>query len=108
MKTMNELAKRRKIAQIKRDYKLGLRTRSIEPIELWCNKCEKIIHCTRHGQVINIYQKCDICNKILGVPADARTNKMTKINCAHCKRVNQIKTPQRWLCENGHTFTEKE
>ena len=90
-----------------KEYELGLRTRSAVPKQLKCPKCNKLINVRKHGVIVNIYQKCDICAKILGVPSDAKTNDMTEIRCAHCGAKNAIKLDQRWLCDNKHTFTAK-
>ena len=97
---MNELKR-------ERQYKLGLYTHSVMREQLGCPKCKKIVHVVKHGTIVNIYQRCDVCDKILGVPADAKTNRITEMNCPHCEAKNDIRLNQRWLCDNDHTFIAK-
>jgi HNH endonuclease len=62
-----------------------------------CKRCRST-RTTKSGIVVNVYQRCNSCDKVLGVPSNAKSQGMSAKECTGCGKVNDVKYSQRWRC----------
>jgi hypothetical protein len=71
-----------------------------------CKRCRSM-RTTKSGKLINVYQRCDSCEKLLGVPSTAKSQGIYFIECTGCRKVNDVKYFQRWHCVDcGMSFMQ--
>lgn len=62
-----------------------------------CKRC-KSMRTTKCGKLINVYQRCVSCDKLLGVPSNAKRLGISSKECNSCGKVNDVRHFQRWHC----------
>jgi hypothetical protein len=65
--------------------------------EISC-KCCKSMRTTKCGKLINVYQRCVSCHKLLDVPSNAKSLGISTKECNSCGKVNDVRHFQRWRC----------
>jgi len=65
--------------------------------EISCKRC-KSMRTTKCGKLINVYQRCVSCHKLLGVPSNAKSLGISTKECTSCGKVNDVRQFQRWRC----------
>ena len=53
---------------------------------------------TKCGKLINVYQRCVSCHKLLGVPSNAKSLGISTKECTSFGKVNDVRHFQRWHC----------
>lgn len=62
-----------------------------------CKRCRSM-RTTKCGKLINVYQRCDSCDKLLSIPSNAKRLGISTKECSSCGKVNDVKDFQRWRC----------
>lgn len=71
-----------------------------------CKRCGSVLT-TKHGKLLNKYQRCDSCEQLLNIPSNAKRLGMITTECLSCRKANDIKYLPRWHCtECGLSFLE--
>jgi HNH endonuclease len=65
--------------------------------EISCKRC-KSMRTTKCGKLINVYQRCVSCHKLLGIPSNAKSQGISTKECTSCGKVNDVRLFQRWRC----------